>query len=314
MKPYAFGVDLGGTTVKIGLFKTDGALVCKWEIPTRTENHGEHILPDISAQLLALLDARGIDVSDVHGIGLAVPGAVTNNSLVAPCVNLDQWSGEAGVELSKLCGIPVVVCNDANAAAMGEMSQVCGGKVQNVCFITLGTGVGGGIIVDGKLLTGYHGAGGEIGHMKVRNDETDLCSCGKRGCLEQYASATGIVRLAKKRLAQGGESVLRQHNEITSKLVFDCAKDGDALSLAVVDEMTATLGRAIANISCLSDPEAVIIGGGVARAGEIIRSNVEKAFLEAAFPPTEGTQFLMAVLGNDAGIYGCLQLALTLPA
>ena len=201
MKQYIFGIDLGGTTVKLGLFTLEGKLLDKWEIPTRTADAGAEILPDIAAALKAKQEERGISVSQVAGVGLGVPGAVLEDRFVKPCVNLQGWGGDAAGALSALCGCPVKVVNDANAAALGEMWLGGGKGYSNVVFVTLGTGVGGGIIVDSKLLTGVHGSGGEIGHIKVNPAETVACGCGKKGCLEQYTSATGVVREARRRLA-----------------------------------------------------------------------------------------------------------------
>ena len=236
MKQYIFGIDLGGTTVKLGLFTLEGKLLDKWEIPTRTADAGAEILPDIAAALKAKQEERGISVSQVAGVGLGVPGAVLEDRFVKPCVNLQGWGGDAAGALSALCGCPVKVVNDANAAALGEMWLGGGKGYSNVVFVTLGTGVGGGIIVDSKLLTGVHGSGGEIGHIKVNPAETVACGCGKKGCLEQYTSATGVVREARRRLAASdAPSLMRQSDPLTSKDVFDCAKAGDALALEVVD-------------------------------------------------------------------------------
>lgn len=310
MEQYLFGIDLGGTTVKLGLFRLDGTLLGKWEIPTRTENGGEYILPDIAASMDAKLDEWAIKPDQVVGAGLGVPGAVLEDRYVKPCVNLNGWGGDVAGKLSELCGgIPVKVVNDANAAALGEMWQGGGKGCDNVVFVTLGTGVGGGIIVGGKLLTGVHGAGGEIGHLKVRAYEADSCGCGKRGCLEQYASATGIVREANRRLiGLSTPSALRELEKVTAKDVFDCAKKGDALAMDVVELFGQCLGRALANVSCVCDPEVFVIGGGVSAAGQIILDVVQKNFVANAFPAAEETRFELAKLGNDAGIYGCAQL------
>ena len=312
MKPYAFGVDLGGTTVKIGLFETNGTLLEKWEIPTRTRNHSENLLPDIAQSLMSKLAEKRIQISDVEGIGMGVPGAVLNGSFVKPCVNLDHWGGfDVAERLAGLCGLPVKVLNDANAAALGEMSHGGGRGSQNMVFVTLGSGVGGGVIVNGKLLAGTHGAGGEIGHIKVNAHETAVCGCGKRGCLEQYASATGLLRSARELLASSGEATaLRQYENLSCKDIFDCAKAGDAAALRLVDGMTRILGMALAALSCVCDPEIIVIGGGVARAGTILLDSVQKHFKDYVFPAAEETVFALAELGSDAGIYGGVQVVL----
>ena len=312
MKPYAFGVDLGGTTIKLGLFESNGTLLEKWEIPTRTENRGANLLPDIALALLGKLAEKNISAGDVEGVGMGVPGAVLNDSYVKPCVNLNQWGGfDVAEELSALCKLPVKIVNDANAAALGEMGAGGGKGHKNVVFVTLGTGVGGGVIIDGKLIAGVHGSGGEIGHIKVKNVEEAACGCGKHGCLEQYASATGIVNSAKKYLSETGSATkLREFENLTCKDIFDCAKNGDEAALTLVEEMARLLGKALAAISCVCDPEIFVLGGGVSRAGSMLTEHVRKAFRRYAFPAAEDTEFALAELGNDAGIYGGVQMIL----
>ena len=311
MEQYVFGIDLGGTTVKLGLFRHNSALVSKWEIPTRTQNHGEHILSDIAASMKAKLQEMDISPEQVTGAGLGVPGAVLQDRIVKPCVNLDGWGGNVAGELSRLCGLPVKAVNDANAAALGEMWKGSGAGFDNVVFVTIGTGVGGGIILGGKLLSGVHGAAGEIGHIKVRREEDASCGCGKRGCLEQYASATGIVRQAVRRLERDEEpSALRSVDRVTAKDVFDCAKAGDALAMDIVNTFGDDMGRALACVSCVCDPDVFVIGGGVSAAGQIILDVVQAAFRKYAFPAAEETRFELASLGNDAGICGAAKLIL----
>lgn len=311
MERYVMGVDLGGTTVKLGLLTESGALLEKWEIPTRTESGGANILPDIAESLRSRLAARGIDRDAVLGLGLGVPGAVRERRHVAPCVNLDGWGGDAAGALSALCGLPVTVTNDANAAALGELWKGGGAGRQNLVFLTLGTGVGGGVVLGGQVLEGVHGCGGELGHIKVNVRETEACGCGKHGCLEQYASATGLVRTARRLLETrpGVPSALRE-GELTAKLVFDCARAGDALASEAVDLLADALGQALAAVSCVCDPEVFVLGGGVSAAGQILLDRVRPAFRRHAFPPAEDTAFALAVLGNDAGVYGCARLAL----
>ena len=309
MDKYYIGIDLGGTTVKLGIFTTEGSLVHKWEIPTRTANAGSLILSDIAKSIDNTIQKLDISSIQLIGAGLGVPGAVQHDSVVAPCVNLNGWGGNVAEILFKLCGFPVKAVNDANAAALGEMWQGSGKGSRNVVFVTLGTGVGGGIIIDGKLLRGVHGTGGEIGHIKVNRHEEQPCGCGKFGCLEQYASATGIVREANRLLNESDEpSSLRDYSIVTAKDVFDEAKKGDALAVKVVEFFGDTLGFALAAISCVCDPEIFVIGGGVSAAGQIILDYVESAFRKYAFPAAEQTRFALASLGNDAGIYGCARL------
>lgn len=309
---YVFGIDIGGTSIKMGLFTTNGALTEKWEISTDIRNQGESILTSIAQSMMEHLKARKLSNDDVVGVGLGVPGAVRGESFVAPCVNLNQWGNfDAAQSLEKLCGLPVKVVNDANAAALGETWQGSAKGSLNIVFVTLGTGVGGGIVVDGKIISGTHGAGGEIGHIKVREGESRTCGCGKHGCLEQYASATGLANEAALVLAESNEpSILRNHVSPGAKEVFRCATDGDKLAVKLVDNFALQLGRALASVSCICDPETIVLGGGVSAAGEPLLNAVRKAFLKHAFPSAEGTKFRLAKLGNDAGIYGAARLLL----
>ena len=311
MKEYGFGVDIGGTTVKMGLFKTTGELLDKWEIPTRKDNGGEHILPDVAAAIDAKLQEKGIDKDTVQGVGVGVPGPVTPEGVVRKCVNLGWDVFNVEEKLSSLCKLPVKAGNDANVAALGEMWQGAGKGAKNVVMVTLGTGVGGGVIVDGKIVAGSTGAGGEIGHIPVNDEETDVCGCGKKGCLEQYASATGVVTMTKRKLAASDTaSTLRDIAEVTAKDVFDAAKAGDALALEVIEDFGKILGRTLAMIACVSNPEVIVIGGGVSKAGEMITDVVSKYFVPYTFHACRETQFKIAQLGNDAGIYGCVQMVL----
>ena len=312
MSQYVFGVDLGGTTVKLGLFRTDGTLLDKWEIPTRTEDSGKYILTDIALSMNVAMERHGIEHNDLIGAGLGVPGAVLEERFVKPCVNLNGWGGfDVAERFSALCGCPVKVVNDANAAALGELWQGGGKGSSNMVLVTLGTGVGGGVIVDGKLITGIHGSGGEIGHITLQPDETEPCGCGKYGCLEQYASATGIVRQAKKLLVEyDTPSTLRKFDPLTAKDVLDCAKAGDELAVRVAEIFAQTLGQALVAVSCSCDPEVFVLGGGVSKAGSYIVDLVQKQFVRFAFPAAESTRFGLAILGNDAGIYGAAKLVL----
>ena len=310
MEPYAFGVDLGGTTIKTGLFAADGTLLEKWEIPTRRARGGAMLLPDIAESLADAAARHGLAREAICGVGLGVPGAETAGRHVAPCVNLDGWGGDVGAALEQRCGLRVSVVNDANAAALGEMWRGGGAGLRDLVFLTLGTGVGGGVIVDGRLLGGVHGCGGELGHIKIHADEPEPCGCGKRGCLEQYASATGLVRTARRLLeATERPSALRE-GPLSAKAVFDCARAGDALALEAVEILADSLGQALTAVSCVCDPEIFVLGGGVSAAGDILLQAVEAAFRRYAFPPAEGTRFALARLGNEAGIYGCAKLAL----
>ena len=311
MKKYAFGVDIGGTTCKIGFFETAGVLLDKWEIHTNTENGGEHILPDIAKAIDNKLAQEAISKSEVQGVGVGVPGPVTSDGVVNRCVNLGWGVMNVGEELSKLTGLEVKVGNDANVAALGEMWQGGAKGCKDVIVVTLGTGVGGGIIVDGKIVAGFNGAGGEIGHITVNRDEIEACNCGQYGCLEQYASATGIVRVAKRKLAKTAEeTTLTKFDPLTAKDVFDEAKAGDEIALSLVDEVCEILGSALSNMACVVNPEIIVIGGGVSKAGNILIDCIQKHFVETCFHACRETKFAGATLGNDAGMYGCVKLLL----
>lgn len=311
MKKYGFGIDVGGTTVKVGFFETSGALLDKWEIKTNTANGGEAILPDIAKTIEEKLSKEGISKDEVQGIGIGVPGPVLNASVVTRCVNLGWGEIDVAGTLSKITGLPVKVGNDANVAALGEMWQGGAKGSSNVVMVTLGTGVGGGIIVDGRIVAGANGAGGEIGHLNVCEDEHEACNCGQHGCLEQYASATGVVRMAKRKLAKISEETgLHKYDDLTAKDVFDEAKAGDKVALEIVDEVCEILGKTLGKIACVVNPEVFVIGGGVSKAGQILIDTVKKYYVPNTFTSCKDARFELASLGNDAGMYGCMCLML----
>ena len=308
---YGFGIDLGGTTVKIAYFDETGKMLEKWEIPTDTSENGFRILPDIAASVRAFLTERKIADSDILGLGIGVPGPVNAKGVVNRCINLGWDVFNIAQKLTELTGFPVKAGNDANGAALGEFWKGGGQGYKDLVVVTLGTGVGGGIIVDGKVVAGFNGAGGEIGHITVNHDEIEACNCGQYGCLEQYTSATGIVRVAKRKLAKtNDETSLRNFPELTAKDVFDEAKSGDAVALGLVDEVCGILGSTLSNIACVVDPEVVVIGGGVSKAGSILIESIQKHFVETSFHACRNTKFVPAGLGNDAGMYGCVQMLL----
>ncbi len=305
MAKYVFGVDIGGTTVKIGLFSVEGELLSKWEITTRTDEGGKNILSDIAESIEDKLTEKLIDKEDVAGIGMGVPGPVKADGTVLRCVNLGWGVFNVADELEKIIGLPVKAGNDANMAALGEMWQGGGKGYKDIVMVTLGTGVGGGIIIDGKMLSGVNGAGGEIGHIQVNTEESEVCGCGRKGCLEQYTSATGIVRSANIALNNSDKpSSLRNVQYVSAKEVFDAAKKGDELASQLVENHGKCLGKALATIAATVDPEVFVIGGGVSKAGEIITDTTAKYFQENAFHACKKTKFALATLGNDAGMYG----------
>lgn len=308
---YCFGVDVGGTTVKIGMFRFDGELIEKWEIKTRKDNNGESILPDIASSIQEKMSKHNIDKNSVLGIGMGIPAPITEEGIVASTANLGWGYKEVVREMKALSGVQVVTGNDANVAALGEMWRGGGQGHRNMVMVTLGTGVGGGIIINGECVVGSHGAGGEIGHICVNYNETEKCGCGNTGCLEQYSSATGIARLARKRLEEDQtESILRHVQDVTAKEVFDAVKKGDALAKEVAEEFGKYLGYALANLAVACDPTVIVIGGGVSKAGPVLFEFIEKYFQEKAFFANKDTRFALAELGNDAGIYGAAKLIL----
>ena len=311
MKEYCFGIDVGGTTVKMGLFRVDGELLEKWEIPSRTENEGKAILPDIAEAVQKKLEERGIEKDSVTGIGIGVPGPINAEGIVPHTANLGWGYKEVTRELTELTGLVSKGGNDANVAALGEMWKGAAAGHKSGVMVTLGTGVGGGIIVDGKCLVGAHGAGGEIGHLCVNYQETETCGCGKKGCLEQYASATGITRLANMRLAKDEKpSTLRNVAEMSAKEVFDAVKAGDEVAIEIATEFGKYLGHALANLAAACDPAVIVIGGGVSKAGEVLLDYIKGPFKEMAFFADKDTEFALAELANDAGICGAAKLVL----
>lgn len=311
MREYAFGVDIGGTTIKMGLFTTIGDILEKWEIPTRTEDNGKYILEDIAKAVEDKLAEKEISKLDVEGIGMGVPGPVGDDGTVFKCVNLGWGVFNVEIELKGLTGLKVKAGNDANVAALGEMWQGGGKGYKNMVMVTLGTGVGGGVIINEKIISGSGGAGGEIGHLHMIDGEMESCGCGNHGCLEQYASASGIARVTKKYLAENNdESVLRNEAKITSLAIFNAAKAGDVVALKMVDYVADLLGKALSQIACVVNPQVFVIGGGMSKAGDILIDAIQTHYKKYAFHACRETYFKVAELSNDAGMVGGVRLIL----
>ena len=319
MSKKLLGIDLGGTTIKFGILTEAGEVQEKWAIETNILEGGKHIVPDIVASIKHRLDMYGLTSDDFVGIGMGSPGAVNrDDKTVTGAFNLNwKETQEVGSVIEKETGIPFALDNDANVAALGERWVGAGANNPDVVFVTLGTGVGGGVIADGNLIHGIAGAGGEIGHMVVEPDTGFECTCGTVGCLETVASATGVVRVAR-RLAESyeGDSSIKAAIDngegVSSKDIFEAAQGGDNFANSVVDKVCFYLGLATANISNLLNPDSVVIGGGVSAAGEFLRSRVEANFKKYTFPQVrQSTQIKLAELGNDAGIIGAASLART---
>ena len=308
---YGFGVDLGGTTVKIAYLDENGTMLDKWEIPTVTAGGGVQILPDIAASVKNYMQEHSVTPDKIIGIGIGVPGPVDSKGVVNKCVNLGWGVFNIADELAKLTGFPVKAGNDANVAALGEYWKGGGQGCENMVFVTLGTGVGGGIVIEGRLLHGAHGSGSEIGHLVMDREETEQCGCGKRGCVEQYCSATGIVRMAYKRLAATDDfSSLRILESISCKDIFDAGKAGDPVANEILELYYARLGEFLADLCCVVNPEAVVLGGGVSKAGKVLIDGTRPYFDKYVFHAAANVRFELASLGNDAGAYGAFKLAL----
>ncbi|MBQ3664812.1 MAG: ROK family glucokinase [Lachnospiraceae bacterium] len=310
MEKVCFGIDVGGTTVKIGLFTADAKLVDSMEIPTRKEDEGSHILPDICEAIDAKLVEKKITRENLVGVGIGIPGPITKDGTVLNCVNLGWGMFNVEEKLSQMLGgVTVKAGNDANVAALGETWQGGGRGFEDLVLVTLGTGVGGGVIIGGKIVTGSNGAAGEIGHIPAVDHDAETCGCGKKGCLETVGSATGIVREAKKALARSEEpSKLREIEDFSCKDIFDAAKEEDKIALEVVDKLAYHLGKAIAGIAAVTNPQVIVIGGGVSKAGKYLLDKIEDNFNEYAFHATKNAKFALATLGNDAGMYGAAAL------
>lgn len=313
MNSYVFGVDIGGTAIKLGLFSCDGALLEKWELPTDTTECGNRILPDVARSIWTKLSEKGIDTHEVCGIGMGVPGPVAADGTVNECVNLGWGVFNIKERMNTLLpGIPNICAgNDANVAALGELWQGGGKGFHSAVMVTLGTGVGGGVVMNGSIVPGANGAAGEIGHITVEPRETEPCNCGKCGCLEQYASATGIVRLANRMLARcDTPSQLRSMDRFSAKDICALAREEEEMSVSILDRCGYYLGLAMSYVSCTVDPQIFIVGGGMSRAGQVVIRAIQRHFRQFAFSPSAHCPIVLAQLGNDAGIYGGAKLVL----
>ena len=308
MARYVFGADVGGTTVKIGLLTETGEKVDFWEIPTRTENHGENIIPDIAESIRAKMKEKNIEDTQVVGAGIGVPGAVNSDGVCHQAVNLGWEKVNVVNELHSKLKLPVKAGNDANVAALGEAWKGGGQGYPNMLLVTLGTGVGGGIIVEGKILNGAKGSGGEIGHLHLVDDEPETCGCGKHGCFEMYASATGAVRIAKRVLAKTDEPSVLRDKDFECRDIFDAAKAGDKVAKEIAEQYGYYLGKGIAAVASVTNPEIIVLGGGVSKAGDILFDLLMPSFKKYVFPGCADVRFALAKLGNDAGVYGAAKL------
>ena len=312
MAKYIYGVDIGGTSVKMGLFDEEGEILDKWEISTRKENAGENILPDIAQSIQEKNAEKGIQTGDVLGIGMGVPGPITEDGRVLKCANLGWGIFSVADKVRELTGVEKVqVGNDANVAALGEQWRGGGRGFDSIVMVTLGTGVGGGVILNGKILTGANGAAGEIGHLPVEPGETRTCGCGKKGCLEQYSSATGLMSRARELVKNTDTpSMMRDYEQLTGKEIFAAYKAGDALAAEVVEEFAEYLSLGLAQVAQVIDPQAFVIGGGVSKNGPVVTEVIKDKYTKNVIFALQGTEFRLAELGNDAGMYGAVRMVL----
>ncbi|HEL2218416.1 TPA: ROK family glucokinase [Streptococcus suis] len=318
MSKKIIGIDLGGTSVKLAILTTEGEIQEKWSIKTNILDDGSHIVPDIIDSIKQRFETHGLTKDDFLGVGMGSPGVVDSEAgTVIGAYNLN-WKTLQLVkdQFEAALGLLFFIDNDANVAALGEQWVGAGNNNPNVVFMTLGTGVGGGVIAAGNLIRGVKGAGGELGHITVDFDKPFACTCGKKGCLETVASATGIVNLSRRYADQyAGDAKLKQMiddgQDVTAKDVFDLAKEGDDLALIVYRHFSEYLGVACANIAAVLNPAYIVLGGGVSAAGEFLLDGVRKVFAENSFPQIkESTQIVLATRGNDAGVLGAASLVL----
>ncbi|MGQ7461125.1 ROK family glucokinase [Streptococcus suis] len=318
MSKKIIGIDLGGTSVKLAILTTEGEIQEKWSIKTNILDEGSHIVSDIIESIKHRFETHGLTKDDFLGVGMGSPGVVDSEAgTVIGAYNLNWKTLQLVKEqFEAALGLPFFIDNDANVAALGEQWVGAGNNDPNVVFMTLGTGVGGGVIAAGNLIRGVKGAGGELGHITVDFDEPFACTCGKKGCLETVASATGIVNLSRRYADQyAGDAKLKQMiddgQDVTAKDVFDLAKEGDDLAMIVYRHFSEYLGVACANIAAVLNPAYIVLGGGVSAAGDFLLNGVRKVFAENSFPQIkESTQIVLATRGNDAGVLGAASLVL----
>ena len=307
-KKACLGIDIGGTSVKLGLFDLEGALLEKWSIPTNRERNGAEIIQDIAASVNRKLYERKLKPERLTGIGAGVPGQVSEDGMVLLAENLGWQNVPIGRELSEQTGLPVRTENDANLAAFGEAWKGSARDCHSMMFVTLGTGIGCGIVVKNQILTGVYGTAGEIGHMHVEDRMPVPCVCGKYGCLEQLASATGLRWMGERALEQTMEPSLLRNEKVSAKTVFEAAGKEDRVAVQIAERFGKYLGKALADCTCLLNPEMIVIGGGVTKGGQIVLDYIEKYYRQYAYEPFGGTKLRLASLGNDAGIYGAARL------
>ncbi len=300
------GVDLGGTNLRGGLFSEDLEIRARLKEPTNRHEGGKAVVERLIALIEALCEAGDLTVKDLAGVGIAAPGPLdVSRTMITSAPNFPDWKNLPLKDLvESTLAIPVILENDANAAALGEFKNGAGRDADSLVFLGLGTGVGGGIVLDGEIVRGAHGVGGELGHIILLADGPP-CGCGNHGCLEQLASATAVVRMTRERLEKGESSELSDRENFEARHVFEAAAGGDALALSVIDRMAYYLGLGIVSLIHTVDPDVVAVGGGVSASADLFMPRVVEVVHERVFPAARGhVRIVPAELGDDAGITG----------
>lgn len=308
------GIDIGGTTIKYGLFDNDNKLIDKWSIDTDISNDGTKIVPDLCNSLIKYLKEKNI--KEINSIGITIPGPTTHGDKVVKAVNLN-WKKEFNIakEIKSHLNMDTYIyaINDANAAAYGEYVCGAGKSYDSIFMVTIGTGIGGALIFDDKLIEGTHGGAGEIGHLKVFDKYPLKCNCGGIGCLETIAAKNGIFNLFLKNIEEGKfkTSIPKKndYSDFTIKDMCDRAKDGDELCKETIRESMYYIGKALSYVSEIVEPECMIIGGGIAKAGNLILDYIKDGYNKNSTMTSVKPAFTLAELQNDAGIYGAMLMA-----
>ena len=310
---YYIGIDLGGTNIAVGLVDENNNIIHSDSIPTLKERHWSEIIKDLAALSLKVLAESGHTLDDVKAVGIGCPGSIDKkNGVVVYSNNIVMDHVPMAEEIRKYIDLPVFLENDANAAALGEYA-IYGEGVSSYVFITLGTGVGGGIILDGKVWSGFNGAGAEIGHQSLVFGGKP-CTCGRRGCLEAYASVTALIAQTKEAMAENPDSMMvkwaEDHGKVNGRTAFECAKAGDPAAIAVRDRYIEYVAEGICSIVNILQPEILSIGGGISREGETLLTPIKEYFAHNDYNKHMAkTDIRIAKLFGDAGIVGAAKTA-----
>lgn len=306
---YGFGVDIFGAETKIGCFDETGKLLKKWKIPTPMKAPGNQILPAIAEEIESFLSRNRIFEDDVIGIGVGIPGPVNNTGMVNKCVNFGWGIFNINRALSGLTGFKVASGNIANLAALGECWKGSGSR--NMVFIAMNTGLGGAVVCDGNVVHGAHGGGGELGHIVINRNEREACTCGRFGCVEQYCSPTGIIRVANRYLdSNRTPSVLRKRPLTDYQQVVSVAASGDKAAQDILNQIYDYLGYFLSGVCCVTNPDTIVLGGEFSKLGPGVLDGVSNSFSRYIFHANQNVRFQFARLGTDACIYGAFKMLL----